>query len=197
MRRQPLFLFLLLSCLLSSSTGLSQVLSLETETQILLRVKNTQLEDKNKSLKNWVPNTDLNPSSWTGITCDSRIHSLVSIDLSETGVYDEFPFGFCRIHTLQSLFVASNFLTNSISLNSLLLCSHLRLLNLSDNYFVGVLPEFPPEFTELRELDLSKNNFTGDIPASFGQFPHLRALVLSGNLLGGTIPPFLVLRQPQ
>ncbi|KAL2987709.1 hypothetical protein AAZX31_11G043100 [Glycine max] len=174
MRRQPLFLFLLLSCLLSSSTGLSQVLSLETETQILLRVKNTQLEDKNKSLKNWVPNTDLNPSSWTGITCDSRIHSLVSIDLSETGVYDEFPFGFCRIHTLQSLFVASNFLTNSISLNSLLLCSHLRLLNLSDNYFVGVLPEFPPEFTELRELDLSKNNFTGDIPASnLSELTHL------------------------
>ncbi|KAL5181649.1 LRR receptor-like serine/threonine-protein kinase HSL2 [Glycine soja] len=179
------------SSLGSHSSGLSQVLSLERETQILLGVKNTQLEDKNKSLKNWVPNTDHHPCNWTGITCDARNHSLVSIDLSETGIYGDFPFGFCRIHTLQSLSVASNFLTNSISPNSLLLCSHLRLLNLSDNYFVGVLPEFPPDFTELRELDLSKNNFTGDIPASFGQFPHLRTLVLSGNLLSGTIPPFL------
>ncbi|TKY70701.1 LRR receptor serine/threonine-protein kinase HSL2 [Spatholobus suberectus] len=183
---QPLLLFLFL-CF----SGLSQGVSLERESQILLQVKTTQLQDKNKSLKNWVPNTDHNPCNWTGITCDARHQSLVSIDLSEIGIYGEFPFGFCRIRTLQNLSLASNFLGNAVSPNSLLLCSHLRLLNLSDNYFVGDLPEFPSEFTELRELDLSKNNFTGEIPASFGQLPNLRVLLLSGNLLSGTIPPFL------
>lgn len=166
-------------------------MSLERESQILLEVKNTQLQDKNKSLKNWVPNTHHNnPCNWTGITCDARQQSLLTIDLSETGIYGDFPSGFCRIHTLQNLSLASNFLANAIP-NSLLLCSHLRLLNLSDNYFVGDLPEFPPEFTQLRVLDLSKNNFTGDIPASFGNLPRLRVLTLFGNLLGGTIPPSL------
>ncbi|XP_014521505.1 LRR receptor-like serine/threonine-protein kinase HSL2 [Vigna radiata var. radiata] len=186
---QPLFLFLLLSTLFSS--GLSQTVSLQRESRILLRVKNTQLEDKNKSLQDWVPNTDHNPCNWTGITCDAQNHSLVSIDLSEVGIYGEFPFGFCRIHTLQNLSLAFNFLSNSLSPNSLLLCSHLRLLNLSDNLFVGDLPEFTPKFTELRVLDLSKNNFTGNIPGSFGQISRLRVLVLCGNLLSGTIPPSL------
>ncbi|XP_027360852.1 LRR receptor-like serine/threonine-protein kinase HSL2 [Abrus precatorius] len=178
------FFPLLVLCLLSSTQGVS----LESQSQILLEVKNTQLEDKNKSLKNWGYH---NPCNWTGITCDTRNQSIVSIDLSEIGIYGEFPFGFCRIHTLQNLSLASNFLGNAISPNSLLLCSHLRLLNLSDNYFVGDLPEFPQEFTQLRELDLSRNNFTGDIPASFGQFPQLSVLLLFGNLLSGTIPSFL------
>ncbi|CAJ1929107.1 unnamed protein product [Sphenostylis stenocarpa] len=186
---RPLFLFLLLC--ISCSSGFSETVSLPRESEILLRVKNTQLEDKNKSLQNWVPNTDHNPCNWTGITCDARNQSLVSIDLSEIGIYGEFPFGFCRIQTLQNLSLAFNFLSNSISPSSLLLCSHLRLLNLSDNFFVGKLPEFPPEFSELRVLDLSTNNFTGDIPASFGQIPSLRVLILSGNLLSGTIPPSL------
>nr|KYP67077.1 LRR receptor-like serine/threonine-protein kinase HSL2 [Cajanus cajan] len=187
MKKQPLLLLLFL-CL---SGGLSQGVSLQRESQILLEVKNTQLQDKNKSLKNWVPNTHHNnPCNWTGITCDARQQSLLTIDLSETGIYGDFPSGFCRIHTLQNLSLASNFLANAIP-NSLLLCSHLRLLNLSDNYFVGDLPEFPPEFTQLRVLDLSKNNFSGDIPASFGNLPRLRVLTLFGNLLGGTIPPSL------
>ncbi|RDX65750.1 LRR receptor-like serine/threonine-protein kinase HSL2, partial [Mucuna pruriens] len=176
---------------LSNEVSPSPSPSLQRESQILFQVKNTQLQDKNKSLRNWVPNTDQNPCNWTGITCDSRHQSILSIDLSETGIYGEFPFAFCRIRTLQNLSLASNFLGNAISPNSLLLCSHLRLLNLSDNYFVGVLPEFPSEFTELRELDLSKNNFTGDVPASFGELPHLRVLLLSGNLLSGAIPPSL------
>ncbi|KAL2348276.1 hypothetical protein Fmac_002276 [Flemingia macrophylla] len=132
-----------------------------------------------------------NPCNWTGITCDARQQSLLSIDISETGIYGEFPFSFCRIRTLQSLSLASNFLANAISPNSLRLCSHLRLLNLSDNYFVGNLPEFPVDFTQLRTLDLSNNNFTGNIPASFRNLPHLRVLILSGNLLTGTIPPAL------
>lgn len=182
-----LTIFLLLCLLFSSGSALS----LARDSQILLQVKNTRLEDKNESLKNWVQNREHNPCNWTGITCDARNRSVVSIDLSETGIYGDFPFGFCRIQTLKTLSLASNFLGNAISPQSLFPCSRLRHLNLSDNCFVGTLPEFTPEFAELRQLDLSKNNFTGDIPASFGRFPQLRVLVLSGNLLNGTIPPFL------
>ncbi|KAJ1414586.1 Serine/threonine-protein kinase, active site [Sesbania bispinosa] len=178
----------LLLCLLCSSR--SSLASIPRDFQILLQVKDTQIQDKSNSLKDWVPNTHHNPCNWTGITCDARNKSVVSIDLSETGIYGEFPFGFCHIQTLKNLFLSGNFLGNSISSQSLIPCSRLRLLDISDNLFIGTLPEFTPEFSELRILDLSRNNFTGDIPTSFGWFSQLRVLVLSGNLLTGTIPPF-------
>ncbi|OIW10889.1 hypothetical protein TanjilG_27835 [Lupinus angustifolius] len=179
--------------LLLCSNPLLQVVSvsLARDFQILLQVKTTQLDDKNNSLKDWVPNRDHNPCNFTGITCDARNKSVISINLSEIGVYGNFPFGFCHIHTLQNLSLASNFLGNAIYPHSLLLCSHLHLLNLSNNYFVGSLPEFSPEFDQLRVLDLSNNNFTGDIPGNYGNLPQLEVLILSGNLITGTIPSFL------
>lgn len=169
----------------------SQEASLIGDSQILLRVKKTQLIDNNGSLKDWVPNTEHGPCNWTGITCDARNRSVVSIGLSGAGIYGGFPFGFCRIRTLRSLSVDQNYLGGVISPESILLCSHLHHLSLSNNCFVGGLPDFSSEFSELRQLDLSSNNFTGDIPASFGRFPRLRVLILSSNLLNGTIPPFL------
>ncbi|XP_016201568.1 LRR receptor-like serine/threonine-protein kinase HSL2 [Arachis ipaensis] len=186
------FLLLVLLCSTRLTQGMSFSLSLTRGAQILQQVKNTELQDQNDSLKNWSLDThSTSPCNWTGITCDARNQSVLSIDLSETGVSGSFPSGFCRIQTLQTLNLASNFLGSAISSESLSLCSHLRLLNLSDNLFVGPLPEFSPEFSQLTELDLSKNNFTGEIPASFGRFRNLNVLVLSGNLLNGTIPPFL------
>ncbi|KAE9613093.1 hypothetical protein Lal_00027446 [Lupinus albus] len=188
-----LLLHMLLNFLLLCSNPLPQVvsMSLTRDFQILLQVKNTQLDDKNNNLKEWVPNRDHNPCNFTGITCDARNKSVISINLSEVGVYGNFPFGFCHIHTLQNLSLASNFLGNAIYPHSLLLCSHLQLLNLSDNCFVGALPELSPECDQLRVLDLSNNNFTGDIPGNYCNLLQLEVLILSGNLISGTIPSFL------
>ncbi|CAJ2645995.1 unnamed protein product [Trifolium pratense] len=179
-----LILILLFSLLCSSGS----TFSLSRDYEILLHVKNTQIDDQNKSLNNWLPNTEHNPCNWTGITCDSRNKSVISIDLSEIGIYGDFPFNFCRIPTLQNLSLAVNYLGNEISSHSMLPCSHLRVLNISDNLFVGTLPEFNAEIFQLRVLDASTNNFSGDIPASFGWFPHLKVLILSNNLFTGDIP---------
>ncbi|KAJ1420127.1 Serine/threonine-protein kinase, active site [Sesbania bispinosa] len=179
-------ILLLLSLLCSSLSGLA---SLARDSQILLQVKNTQLQDKNNSLKDWVQNTHHNPCNWTGITCNKRNKSIVSINLSETGIHGNFPSGFCRIQTLKNLSLSGNFLGNAISSQALLLCSQLHLLNICDNLFIGTFPDFTSEFSDLRILDISRNNFSGDITTSFCRFPKLKVLVLSGNLLRGTIPP--------
>ncbi|XP_028772828.1 LRR receptor-like serine/threonine-protein kinase HSL2 [Neltuma alba] len=184
LRHFPFLLYSLL-CLFHFSLQAS----LMGDSEILLRVKTTQIIDENGSLKNW--DRGLNHCNWIGITCDELNRSVVAIDLSGTGIYGGFPFGFCRIRTLRRLSAAQNYLGGVVSTQSLLLCAHLRVLNLSDNLFVGELPQFLSEFSELRRLDFSRNNFTGDIPANFGRFPHLRVLSLSGNLLSGTIPAFL------
>ncbi|KAJ7952688.1 Receptor kinase [Quillaja saponaria] len=188
--KPPLILVLLLFTLcLSSRFSLGG--SLTGDFQILLHVKNVKLQDPSGSLKNWVSNKDHYPCNWTGIGCDNRNQSVVSIDLTSTGISGEFPFHFCGIRTLQNLSLAINFLNGTLSPVTMSLCSKLRLLNLSSNYFVGELPDFSLEFRELRSLDLSFNNFTGDIPPSFGRLPVLSVLVLSANLLTGTIPAFL------
>ncbi|KAJ7944583.1 Receptor kinase [Quillaja saponaria] len=188
---RPTLILLLLLSMLWSSPRFSFGVSLIGDAQILLRVKNAQLQDTNGRLENWLLNTRRNPCNWAGIGCDAQNRSVISIDLSDTGISGAFPYDFCRIRTLLDLSLASNFLNGTFSPRRLSLCSHLRLLNLSSNCFVGELPDFWQEFRELRHLDLSFNNFTGNIPPSFGRFPALRVLVLTCNFISGTIPPFL------
>lgn len=158
---------------------------------ILIRIKNTHFDDPKGCLNNWVPNQAHNPCNWTGITCDSTNSSVLSIDLSDSGVSGGFPFEFCRISSLKSLSISNCSVNGTLLSPSFSLCSHLQLLNLSSNLLVGNLPEFSAGFTQLKILDLSANNFTGDIPQSFGQLPALRVLRLSQNLLNGSLPSFL------
>lgn len=179
-----LLFFLLLQCF-------TLALSLRGDSVILIRVKNARLDDPNGNLNDWVSNGESNPCNWTGVSCDSKKQSIISIDLSGLDIYGGFPYDFCRIQSLQNLSLANNYINGTLSSQPLSLCLHLRLLNLSSNLLVGEMPEFSSEFTQLEVLDLSSNNFTGNIPVSFGRFPALRVLCLNTNLLSGSIPSFL------
>ncbi|KDP32141.1 hypothetical protein JCGZ_12602 [Jatropha curcas] len=170
----------------------SLVLSLSGDSQILIRVKNAQLGDPNGKLNDWVETADPNSAcNWTGITCDSQNHSVISVDLSGFNIAGRFPTGFCRIRTLQNLSLADNFFNGTLTSRALSPCSHLHLLNLNSNLFVGELPDFSPDFVNLKVLDLSSNNFSGDIPVSFGRFKSLQVLSMMQNFLSGSIPWFL------
>ncbi|EEF30396.1 Receptor protein kinase CLAVATA1 precursor, putative [Ricinus communis] len=174
------------------SFSFSLVVSLTGDSEILIRVKNAQLDDRDGKLNDWVVSrTDHSPCKWTGVTCDSVNNTVVSIDLSGLNVAGGFPTGFCRIQTLKNLTLADNFFNGSLTSRALSPCQHLHVLNLSANIFVGELPDFPPDFANLRVLDLSCNNFSGDIPASFGALKSLEVLILTENLLTGSIPGFL------
>ncbi|KAJ9170493.1 hypothetical protein P3X46_018598 [Hevea brasiliensis] len=180
-------LFLCFVSLCSSSL----VVSLAGDFEILIRVKNAMLDDPNGKLSDWVESADHNCCNWTGVTCDSQNQSVVSIDLSGFSIVGGFPTGFCLIRTLQSLSLADNSFNGTLTYRALSPCSHLHVLNLSNNEFVGQLPDFLPDLDNLRVLDLSINNFTGDIPASFGRLQSLEVLSLVSNLLNGSIPRFL------
>ncbi|XWS29647.1 hypothetical protein CRYUN_Cryun24cG0047500 [Craigia yunnanensis] len=169
---------------------LPSVISFNGDSQILTRVKDSQLNDPNGKLHDWVISTpDQSPCNWTGITCETQNRTVISIDLSEFGISGGFPFGFCRIRTLRALFLAGNFINGSLSSQALSPCSRLREINLSDNLITGELPDF--SFDNLEVLQLSNNNFSGDIPLSFGRIQSLKILSLGGNLLNGKIPSFL------
>ncbi|KAE8688978.1 putative Poly(A) polymerase beta [Hibiscus syriacus] len=67
-------------------------------------------------------------------------------------------------------------------------CSRLEILVLSQNYFVGPIPDDIDRLSTLVYLDLSGNNFSGDIPSSIGRLPVLNTLNIVQNQFNGTFP---------
>lgn len=161
------------------------------DAAILFRVKSIQLHDPLHKLDDWVESAPNAPCNWTGISCDSQNHAVVSIDLAGGNVSGNFPADFCRISSLRNLDLSLNSIGGGITSDSISLCSHLASLNLSSNNFVGGLPDFPVQFPNLTVLDFSFNNFSGEILSSFVNLPRLQFLSLGSNLLNGSIPEFL------
>ncbi|CAN1267789.1 Receptor-like protein 56 [Linum perenne] len=62
------------------------------------------------------------------------------------------------------------------------------LLDVSNNNFVGEIPETIGHLESLQLLNLSNNHFTGHIPRSFEQLRKLESLDFSSNNLSGNIP---------
>ncbi|KAK9670118.1 hypothetical protein RND81_13G178900 [Saponaria officinalis] len=185
----------LLTFLLSFSS-LSTVSSTYTDPtiDILLRVKHFQILDSQNRLSNWHFSARLNHSycHWTGIFCN-KLSDIVSVSLDSLSLSGSFPSAFCRLPLLRHLSISDNDFNGTVSSYSLAFCARLHSLNLSNNNFVGTLPDFTPEFTSLYSLDFADNYFTGAIPVSFANLPSLRVLRLSDNDLnvGPAVPEFL------
>ncbi|KAJ0096934.1 hypothetical protein Patl1_28439 [Pistacia atlantica] len=169
----------------------SVVLSLNGDSEILIRVKKDQIVDPDRKINNWVLKANHGPCNWSGITCDAQKQSIVGINLNGFGISGGFPNGFCGIRTLRNLSLSDNSLNGTLSDRTVSPCSQLQVLELADNYFTGKLPHFSPGFDNLLVLDLSNNIFTGEIPDSFGQFRALKALRLTQNSLSGSFPSFI------
>ena len=95
-----------------------------------------------------------------------NLSSLISLDLSDCGLYGRFP-------------------DNDIHLPKL------ELLDLWGNYNLnGNFPRFS-ENNSLIDLDLSSTNFSGELPASMGNLKSLQTLYLSNCQFSGSIPTSL------
>ncbi|XP_027152309.1 receptor-like protein EIX2 [Coffea eugenioides] len=64
----------------------------------------------------------------------------------------------------------------------------LRVLDLSDNHFIGSIPDSLCSLQMLVVLDLSNNQLSGRIPSCIGKLKTLGALLLANNSLHGHIP---------
>ncbi|KAH7669470.1 Non-specific serine/threonine protein kinase protein [Dioscorea alata] len=121
------------------------------------------INDPNNKLSSWVGQ---DCCSWEGVRCDNTTGNVIGLDLRN------------RIPYYQS---HNGSLGGKIS-PSLLHLQHLKLLDLSRNYFSGTsIPAFISQFKELRYLNLSKSVFNGPIPASLGNLSSLHTLDLSYN----------------
>ncbi|KAI5568278.1 hypothetical protein BDE02_12G004600 [Populus trichocarpa] len=66
--------------------------------------------------------------------------------------------------------------------------STLRILDLSNNSFIGEIPKVIGKLKGLQQLNLSHNSLTGQIQSSLGMLTNLESLDLSSNFLTGRIP---------
>ncbi|KAK1677476.1 hypothetical protein QYE76_038324 [Lolium multiflorum] len=153
-------LFLLSSNIAAQSIGNGS----EIDRQALLSFKSGISRDPRQVLGSW--NTTIHFCRWSGVMCGMpRPFRVVSLDLSSAKLDGKI----------------SPWIANLTSL---------RQLNLSDNYFVGVIPYELGTLQHLQFLKLDKNSLVGAIPRSLGTSRSLRYVNLADNRLLGHIPDF-------
>ncbi|XP_010270448.1 PREDICTED: LRR receptor-like serine/threonine-protein kinase ERL1 [Nelumbo nucifera] len=97
---------------------------------------------------------------------------------------------FTKMDSLANLRLEGNCFTKPIIINASSVPS-LFILDLSENYLLGYLPNHLPILPNLGVLHLRGNHFFGQIPESLCQMTNLHTLDLSNNHLSGSIPSCL------
>ncbi|TYI45906.1 hypothetical protein E1A91_D13G070600v1 [Gossypium mustelinum] len=110
---------------------------------------------------------------------------LSTLSLGGCNVKKIYPWMFHNITS--ELWLSNNNLTGPFISNFQNITSKLTILDISDNFLRGTLPEdINLNFSELRHLDLSGNSFNGNLPMFFTD--QLQMLDLSNNQFQGEIP---------
>ncbi|QHO10251.1 LRR receptor-like serine/threonine-protein kinase [Arachis hypogaea] len=137
---------------------------------------------------------DLGRNEITGMMPDlSHLSSLQELHLDNNrlnGTIHEGPIQ-AFLSTASLLFLSNN----GFSTINPLLCANsskdTRLMDLSNNYLGGELPDCWMDFEFLVILDLSDNHFYGKMPRSLGSLKHVQSIHFGGNNFSGEIPSSL------
>ncbi|XP_056696921.1 probable LRR receptor-like serine/threonine-protein kinase At3g47570 isoform X2 [Spinacia oleracea] len=113
------------------------------------------------------------------------------LTLSNNGLQGQIPSSLGNCISLNQLHLSNNGLTKNIPPRLFNLPVLSILLDLSENYLTGSLPEEVGRLTNLDYLDISGNLLTGEIPSSLGGCVSLEFLYMEGNNFQGTIPDSL------
>lgn len=154
---------------------------------ILLELKNV-LNDTKNALGNW-RDTDDTPCQWTGISCNPKDQTVISINLPYMQLGGIISPSIGKLTKLQRLALHQNSLHGFIP-HEISNCTELKALYLRANYLQGGIPSEIGNLSLLNILDLSSNSLKGAIPSSLGRLTRLHYLNLSTNFFSGEIPDF-------
>ncbi|KAI3464371.1 hypothetical protein Pfo_021034 [Paulownia fortunei] len=160
--------------ILLSGSHLSMCLTVET--QALLEFKR-QLIDPLNYLESWKYSDS--PCQFYGVACDQETGLVTEISLDNKSLSGVISPSISVLQNLTSLVLPSN-LISGILPSELSKCINLRVLNFSDNYLNGSVPDLS-KLTNLEILDLSDNNFSGAFPSWVGNLTGLVSLGLGDN----------------
>ncbi|CAN1156783.1 Receptor protein-tyrosine kinase CEPR1 [Linum perenne] len=119
--------------------------------------------------------------NFTGITCNKQGY-VEEFDISWRRISVRFPVGICSyLPQLRVIRLGHNHLHDSDFLNSIITnCSFLEELDMGALFLTGNLPDFSP-LTHLKMLNMSYNFFTGEFPLSITNLTNLESLDFNEN----------------
>ncbi|XP_042943287.1 receptor kinase-like protein Xa21 isoform X2 [Carya illinoinensis] len=168
--------------------------------------------DHNILASNWSTNTSV--CNWIGVTCGSRHHRVIALNLSYMGLegtippqignlsflvnltlrnnsfHGSVPNELSRLYRLKNLHFGFNNFNGEIP-SSLGLLSKLQNLFLIGNRFTGAIPQSLSNMSSLERIGLAFNGFSGYIPSSLFNISTLQAIDLGVNKLSGPMPSIL------
>ncbi|KAL6296185.1 hypothetical protein ACE6H2_004327 [Prunus campanulata] len=121
-----------------------------------------------------------------------NLRKLNNIDLSRNSFVSHIPPSFANFQKLLSMDLSNNLLNGSISTEIFQnLPSLSTILNLSNNFLSGPLPEEIGLLGSVVTIDLSDNRLSGLIPNTIGKCTSLEGLLMARNKLSGPLPNVL------
>ncbi|GMI92570.1 hypothetical protein like AT5G25930 [Hibiscus trionum] len=154
---------------------------INADRNVLLNLK--QQLGNPPSIQSWTSSSS--PCDWPEIKCTAN-NSVTEVNLRDKNITVPFPPTICDLKNLTLLDLAFNYIPGEFP--PLYNCSKLQTLDLSQNYFVGPIPDEIDRFSSLVYLDVGANNFSGNIPPSIGRLSNLQTLYMYQNLFNGTFP---------
>jgi surface protein len=127
----------------------------------------------------WATDTDCDPCSWFGVTCDAndRVQALNLAGNNLTGVL---PSELGQLTTLTELILTDNLLTGNLP-SEIEFLTNITVVQLSNNGLSGSIPDEIQFWTAITDLRLNNNDFTGAIPSEFQFLNNLQTLYLNDN----------------
>ncbi|KAA8536587.1 hypothetical protein F0562_029065 [Nyssa sinensis] len=162
--------------------GTSSSSSLISDFHSLLTLKQG-FEFTHPAIRTWNSSNPSSVCSWFGIKCFRG--RVVSLDLTEMGLYGSVSSAILSLDRLIELSLAGNNFSGEIKIENL---SYLRSLNVSNNQFNGGLDWNYKSLTNLVVFDAYNNNFTAFLPLGILNLKKLKYLDLGGNYFYGKIP---------
>lgn len=132
-----------------------------------------------------------------GPTANSSFSKLRVLDISNNNLRGPLPKGYFNRFEAMMAYDQTSFYMMSYSIKVTWkgveyefkkIQSTLRILDLSNNSFIGEIPKMIGKLKEVQQLNFSHNSLTGHIQSSLGMLTNLESLDLSSNLLTGRIP---------
>ncbi|CAA2976909.1 probable LRR receptor-like serine threonine-kinase At3g47570 [Olea europaea subsp. europaea] len=199
--------FLFVHCLMIFSVNSEN--NINTDQSALLSLKSQISDPKNMLSTNWSTVTSV--CSWIGVTCDSRRHRVIALNISDMGLtgtvppqvgnltflvslnmnrnvfYGNLPQEFGNLRNLQQLSMDHNQI-NGVIPEEIVNLNNLKNLSMDNNQISGLFRVNLFNKSSLEYLSLRNNELSGYIPREIGNFTMLKKLYLQNNTFTGLIP---------
>ncbi|KAF3455325.1 hypothetical protein FNV43_RR05773 [Rhamnella rubrinervis] len=173
--------------LLQASITAMHVPSNKTDRLALLKFKQAIESDPQSVLSSW--NDSVNMCNWVGITCSLRHQRVTALDLPQRNLHGFISPYIANLTFLRSITLSNNSFLGDIP-QDIGRLFRLRVLRLSNNTLGGVIPvSLVMNCSNLEILDILINKLAGKLPKEIGFLVKLVRICAGGNNLTGDIPP--------